>query len=250
MERTFPIGQIARYFDIAPSTLRYWEDIGVLAPQKNTENGYREYRISDLMTISDILFYQSLGIPLKQIRNMDRMELAAHEIICAQQMETLHHQQLALERRIRKLQYHMAALETIRHLQSQPYEITTIDLDCIVPFELVEIDKLKQYIENPRLYSRVQHSTALTRERRGLSITLAQKNQEGYGQTLWENHGGRYMVCLMREKIAPGFPNDLANHLALVQAQYDTGAVISRFLTCAQENGKSYDFYQTYIELL
>ena len=35
-----------------------------------------------------------------------------------------------------------------------------------------------------------------------------------------------------------------------VQAEYTTGAVISRFLTCAQEKGKSYDFYQTYIEIL
>lgn len=79
MERTFSIGEIAHYFDIAPSTLRYWEEIGVLTPQKNMKNSYREYRISDLMSISDILFYQSLGIPLKRIRDMDRIELAAHE---------------------------------------------------------------------------------------------------------------------------------------------------------------------------
>lgn len=180
---------------------------------------------------------------------MDRIELAAHETICSQQMEILNQQKLALERRIRKLQYHMEALDTIRYLQNHPYEITTIDLDCIIPFELIEITKLKQYIENPRLYSRVQHSTDLSWESRGLSITRVQKSQEGYGETLWENHGGRYIVCLMREQIAPGYPNDLAKHLAVVQKKYDTGFVISRFLTCAQESGRSYDFYQTYFEI-
>lgn len=250
MKHTFPIGQIANYFDIAPSTLRYWEEVGVVTPQKNSKNGYREYSVSDLMIISDVLFYQSLGIPLKQIRNMHRMELSSHEGICAQQMKTLHQQRSALKRRIRKLQYHMAALDTIRHLQEHLYQITAIDLDCIVPFELVEIEKLKQYIENPRLYSRVQHSDHLDEEHRGLSITQAQKDREGYTHTLWENRGGRYVTFLMREEIAPGFPNDLPRHLAAVQAEHTTGAVISRFLTCAQENGKSYDFYQTYIEIL
>ena len=207
MEHTFPIGQIANYFDIAPSTLRYWEEVGVVTPQKNSKNGYREYSVSDLMIISDVLFYQSLGIPLKQIRNMHRMELSSHEGICAQQMKTLHQQRSALKRRIRKLQYHMAALDTIRHLQEHPYQITAIDLECIVPFELVEIEKLKQYIENPRLYSRVQHSDHLDEEHRGLSITQAQKDREGYTHTLWENRGGRYVTFLMREEIAPGFPS-------------------------------------------
>lgn len=61
---------------------------------------------------------------------------------------------------------------------------------------------------------------------------------------------GQYVTFLMREEISPGFPNDLPRHLAAVQAEHTTRAVISRFLTCAQENGKSYDFYQTYIEIL
>lgn len=30
MEKTFQIGEIARFFDLAPSTLRYWEECGIL----------------------------------------------------------------------------------------------------------------------------------------------------------------------------------------------------------------------------
>lgn len=65
-----------------------------------------------------------------------------------------------------------------------------------------------------------------------------------------ENNGGKYVVCLMKEEIADGYPNDLEIHLAEIQRIYKTGYVISRFLTCAQENGKTYDFYKTYIEIL
>lgn len=35
MDRKFQIGEIAEFFDIPASTLRYWEDKGVLHPEKN-----------------------------------------------------------------------------------------------------------------------------------------------------------------------------------------------------------------------
>lgn len=54
----------------------------------------------------------------------------------------------------------------------------------------------------------------------------------------------------MKEEISPGYPNNLSEHLATVQKEYRTGYVISRFLACAQENGNTYDFYKTYIEII
>ena len=250
MDCVFQIGEISKFFDIPASTLRFWEEAGVLVPHKRPENQYRVYTVSDLMTISDILFYKSLGIPLKQIRDMEQMGIEAHQDICVGQMEMLCQQKSALEQRMQKLQYHMEALNTICQLQNNPYKEAEIDTDCIVPFELIEIEKLKQYIHNPYLYSRVQHSSHIEQEHRGLSITYRQKEQEHYSDTLWEKEQSRYVVCLMKEEISPGYPNDLPEHLEAVQKKYRTGYVISRFLACAQENGKTYDFYKTYIEII
>ncbi len=139
MDCVFQIGEISKFFNIPASTLRFWEESGVLIPEKNPENQYRTYTVSDLMTISDILFYKSLGLPLKQIRDMEQMGIPAHQDICQQQMEILRQQQSALE-----------------HL--------------------------------------------------GLSITYQQKEQEHYQNALWENYAGKYVVCLMKEEIIPGFP--------------------------------------------
>lgn len=66
MKDGFQINEISKFFNVPASTLRYWEEMGVLAAKKNPENGYRIYTVSDLMTISDILFYKNLGIPLKK----------------------------------------------------------------------------------------------------------------------------------------------------------------------------------------
>ena len=71
MAWNFQIGEIARFFDVPASTLRYWEDKGVLHPKKGIENHYREYTIEDLMTISDVIFYKNLGLRLTEIRGMD-----------------------------------------------------------------------------------------------------------------------------------------------------------------------------------
>jgi hypothetical protein len=55
---------------------------------------------------------------------------------------------------------------------------------------------------------------------------------------------------LLKEEVTEGFPNNLHEHLSRIQESHRTGAIISRFLLCAQENGKTYDFYKTFIEII
>lgn len=54
----FQIGEISHFFDIPASTLRYWEEMQVLSPNKGETSHYREYAVEDLMTISDVIFYK------------------------------------------------------------------------------------------------------------------------------------------------------------------------------------------------
>ena len=223
MDRKFQIGEIASFFDIPASTLRYWEDKGVLHPGKKCENQYREYTIEDLMTISDVIFYKI--VELKR-------------------------QQEMLTRRMKKLCYHMQAVEMQEMLNAQPYQETDIDTDCVVSFDLIEKDKLRQYIENPYLYTRVQDSQSLPKEQRGITIPADMSSSFPESSILWQKQSARYMTFLMKEEVTTGFPNDLSEHLAHIQKSYRTGAIISRFLLCAQENGKTYDFYKTFVEIL
>lgn len=250
MDFHFQIGEISRFFDIPASTLRYWEDMGVLNPLKDCENHYREYTVEDLMTISDIIFYKNLGLPLKQIREMESATPKQHQHLFMEKLSELEQQQKQLKLRIEKLHRHMKAIQTMDELMQNPYRETDIDTDCIVSFDLIECDKLRQYIDNPYLYSRVQHSDHPEWEQRGLTIPSEQKGQFPDSQILWKKQCSRYIVFLMKEEIADGFPNDLQKHLQYIQDRHKTGAVISRFLLCAQEDGKIYDFYKTFVEIL
>ncbi|MCU7378591.1 MerR family transcriptional regulator [Clostridiales Family XIII bacterium ASD5510] len=61
---TFPenlsIEQVSRIFNIPKSTLRYWEDKGLLHPIRNKENGYREYSRYAITEIEDLLTYKTM----------------------------------------------------------------------------------------------------------------------------------------------------------------------------------------------
>ena len=245
----FQIGEISRFFDVPASTLRYWEDMGVLHPLKDSENHYREYTIEDLMTISDIIFYKNLGLSLKQIRGMESAAPMQHSRLFMEKLSELEEQQKLLQERIEKLRCHMKAIQMMDELRQNPYRKTDIDTECIVSFDLIERDKLRHYIDNPYLYSRVQYSNHPEKEQRGLTIPADLTGQFPDSQILWKKQSNQYIAFLMKEEATDGFPNDLQKHLLHIQSSHKTGSIISRFLLCAQEDGKVYDFYKTYVEI-
>lgn len=250
MDKQFQIGQIAHFFNLPASTLRYWESEGILSANKNAENNYRKYTISDLMTLSDVIFYKNLRIPLKQIRDMEKAKPSEHECLLNRKVGELKQQQRQIQHQIEKIHCHLAAIETLKKLQLHPYTKTDIDTECIVSFDLIEIEKLKQYIENPYLYSRIQHSKNLKEERRGLTIPPEQLSCYPESQILWKKSRNSYIAYLLKETIAEGSPNNLEELLFHIQKKYHTGSIISRFLLYAQEDGQLYDFYKAFVEIL
>ena len=172
-----------------------------------------------------------------------------HHELFAEKIVELKRQQEMLTRRMKKLRYHMQAVEMLETLKAQPYQETDIDTDCVVSFDLIERDKLRQYIEDPYLYTRVQYTQSLPQEQRGLTVPADMSSSFPEASILWQKQSVRYITFLMKEEVTTGFPNDLPEHLAFIQESYRTGAIISRFLLCAQENGRTYDFYKTFVEI-
>ena len=250
MNHLFQIGEISQFFDVPASTLRYWEDKGVLYPEKQNENHYREYSVEDLMTISDVIFYKNLGLQLKEIREMDSLTPMQHKQLFAEKLSELEQQQKQLAQRMEKLHRHIRAVKILNDLQNNPYQESDIDTECIVSFDLIERDKLRQYIDDPYLYSRVQHSQTLPKEQRGITVSSDMAVSFPETSILWKKEPNRYLTFLMKEEIAAGFPNDLLYHLAHIQKTHRTGSIISRFLLCAQECGRTYDYYKTFVEIL
>ena len=163
-------------------------------------------------------------------------------------MIALEHQEKMIQIRKNKIKQYQKSLNEIIYLKEHPFEKQKIDTECIISFDLTNLQLLKKYIENPYLYSRIQHSDYLDQEERGMTIFKREYQKDD--RLLWESQNHDYIVCLMKEEHKEGYPNDLKELASYVQETYQTGYVISRFLGMINEDGKVYDFFKTYIEII
>jgi DNA-binding transcriptional MerR regulator len=62
------VKQLARMAGVTPRALRYYDQIGLLRPERVGENGYRYYGQESLLRLQQILLYRELELPLERIR--------------------------------------------------------------------------------------------------------------------------------------------------------------------------------------
>ena len=64
----YTIKQVADLAGVTTRTLRYYDEIGLLAPADIGDNGYRYYDQSSLLSLQQVLFFRELDVPLKEIQ--------------------------------------------------------------------------------------------------------------------------------------------------------------------------------------
>ncbi|WP_345505625.1 MerR family transcriptional regulator [Terrabacter aeriphilus] len=79
--RQWTVGQLAARFDLPTHVLRHWEDLGLLAPERDA-SGYRRYGQGDLVRVAVILRNKAAGMTLEQIGVLLDGEAAGrHEVL-------------------------------------------------------------------------------------------------------------------------------------------------------------------------
>jgi MerR family transcriptional regulator, thiopeptide resistance regulator len=63
------VGELAKQTGISVRTLHYYEEIGLLAPSRRSEAGYRLYADADVARLQQIMSLRQLGFSLEQIRD-------------------------------------------------------------------------------------------------------------------------------------------------------------------------------------
>lgn len=70
MDTTLTIGQLSKETGLPAKTIRFYEEIGLIAQAPRSENGYRAYspsRIEELVLIKNA---RDLGLPIPQIKKL------------------------------------------------------------------------------------------------------------------------------------------------------------------------------------
>lgn len=66
----YTVQQLGRLAGLSPRTLRWYDEIGLLAPGEKSPAGYRLYGPAEVEKLQQILFYRALGLPLGEIRQL------------------------------------------------------------------------------------------------------------------------------------------------------------------------------------
>jgi MerR family transcriptional regulator, thiopeptide resistance regulator len=107
----YTVKQLAQLAGITTRTLHFYDETGLLKPERVAQNGYRYYGEESVLRLQQILFYRELDIPLEKIRqllNGDNFEAEA----------ALRKHKKALELRIERSKRLIETIEeTILHLQ-------------------------------------------------------------------------------------------------------------------------------------
>ena len=71
---TYTIAQISEKFDVAASTLRYYEEIGLLTNVERTDNGRRVYSDAHVGRLSAINCFKRAGMSISEIQDFFEYE--------------------------------------------------------------------------------------------------------------------------------------------------------------------------------
>lgn len=63
----YTVKKLAKLAGVSSRTLRYYDEIGLLTPERTNESGYRIYGGKQVDELAQILFYRELSVPLSDI---------------------------------------------------------------------------------------------------------------------------------------------------------------------------------------
>lgn len=133
----FPIGKVSKLFHISVSSLRHYENIGLLTPDYiSPDSGYRYYGTEQFEVLNTIRYLRALDIPLSEIedflknKDIDLIEeklLQQKQIILKKQQELKRIEQKIDHRLNWLLDVENTLLDTVSLIQLPPCRVVWVD---------------------------------------------------------------------------------------------------------------------------
>lgn len=70
MGSVLTIGRVEKQVGLPAKTIRFYENIGLIAPAKRLENGYRVYNLRQAEELRLIKYARDLGLPIAEIKKL------------------------------------------------------------------------------------------------------------------------------------------------------------------------------------
>lgn len=128
MKEYYKIGEISSLYNIGTDSLRYYEELGILKPQRDS-NGYRMYSINDIRTLNILRELRSIGFSMKDIKeHLTDFDLAKTTELFRDAIKTIDKKQAQLSALKAQLSERIDEIEKHTSILSQCGKINLIDL--------------------------------------------------------------------------------------------------------------------------
>lgn len=84
------INEVERLVGVTKKNIRYYEEMGLVSPDRNSQNGYREYDERDIEDLRRVKLFRKLSMPIEEIRKVQNGTLTLSD--------AMHRQGIVLER--------------------------------------------------------------------------------------------------------------------------------------------------------
>lgn len=126
------IGDVSKMCNVPKKTLRYYDDIDIIKPEKS-DNSYRYYSTNDMYNIIILKYFKQLGYSLEEIKeNLLKKDFNPISKSLENKIKELERNKLLLENRIKAAQYWKILIEEAEYvLKNFNGEVKIKELDNI-----------------------------------------------------------------------------------------------------------------------
>lgn len=135
-EACVKINEVEAQVGITKKNIRFYEAQGLLAPRRNSENGYRDYGPEEVEALRQIKLLRKLGLPLEEIRKMQ----AGSSTIG----DSMRRHLITLERERRSLEQ---SIEFCRALKDREERLDALDAQTLLG-EMEEMERTGTTFKN------------------------------------------------------------------------------------------------------
>ncbi|MGE7689988.1 MerR family transcriptional regulator [Lysinibacillus sp. NPDC097214] len=172
-DKKFSIGEFSEKTGIPIPTLHYYDEIGLLQPEKNPTSGHRIYNYQDIITLQKIISLKFLGYSLEKVSNLLHKSSFNVDL-----NESLSLHLIALESEKEKIEQSMQAIKRVIKLVEEEGEVDSTLLFSLI-YGMNTEHKQKEWMEHHELTDIVEELSKKSEEDKiALDKTFIQLSKE------------------------------------------------------------------------
>ncbi|NSM83154.1 MerR family transcriptional regulator [Enterococcus faecalis] len=245
------VGQASKITKLSKSKIRYWDDMNLLTSSRNSENGYREFHLEDILTIKDIDFYRKLDIPIHKITNLYRKSPEELWNMLDETETKVSEELIKLDTKKQEIKHRKDQLLSLIELKEKEFLDEPIDIEKIIPIDLQNPIELQTYMDTP--YNLAVYIDSKNNKKISYGFAVTAKEFVGEA-SIWQQSSPKeykYKQFLFIIRSDVTLENNFQSIKKKLKKQgYQIGTMVGRYIMTAEDlDGFYKDYFKAWVEV-